>query len=474
MTRATVRAAAKALVASAFAIVAVAAALLTVSAGPAEALPSYARQTGQPCSTCHTAFPELTPYGRRFKIGGYTAGGGGWQGPPIAAMYMAGFTRTASNQDAPPAPGLHVNNNLVSQQVSGFIAGQLYGNLGSFIQITGDPVGGTVGLDASDVRYADTLMLFGKGTVWGIDANNAPTVEDPWNTTPSWGWPQISSTIAPAFGPPLTHLEGAYTGIVGGAGAYAFWNDMVYADLTLYKGLPVPALQAFNVGNSTTDALANVAPYWRLAIEPHWGDLYWEVGTLGMYGRVTPGRVYGYGTDDFLDVGFDSQLQYAGDLYSITVKLTDIMEWQRLNSSFAQGVSSNLSNTLNSFKANASFVWDHTYSLGLGYFNVTGSSDCNLYGSGNNAFCTPASIGGFNNSFISSPNGSGLIEDIAYMPFSHGAPFPYSTWNVRLGLQFTQYLHLYGGGTNFDGSYLGGTHNASGNNSVFAYAWFAF
>ena len=474
MTRATVRATAKAFGASAFVAVAVAAALITVGARPAEALPSYARQTGQPCATCHTAYPELTPYGRQFKIGGYTAGGGGWQGPPIAAMYMAGFTRTASNQDAPPAPGLHVNNNLVSQQVSGFIAGQLYGNLGSFIQITGDPVGGTVGLDASDVRYADTLRLFGKGMVWGIDVNNAPTVEDPWNTTPSWGWPQISSTIAPAFGPPLTHLEGSYTSIVGGAGAYAFWNDMLYADLTFYKGLPVPALQAFNVGNSTTDALNNVAPYWRVAIEPHWGDLYWEVGTLGMYGRVTPGRVYGYGTDDFLDVGFNSQLQYAGDQYSITVKLTDIMEWQRLNSSFAQGVSSNVSNTLNSFKANASFVWDHTYSLGLGYFNVAGSGDCNLYGSGNNVFCTPVSIGSFNNSFISSPNGAGLIEDIAYLPFSHGAPFPYSTWNVRLGLQFTQYLHLYGGGTNFDGSYLGGTHNASGNNSVFAYAWFAF
>ena len=43
---------------------------------PAEALPSYARQTGQPCGTCHTDFPGLTPYGRRFKIGGYTAGGG--------------------------------------------------------------------------------------------------------------------------------------------------------------------------------------------------------------------------------------------------------------------------------------------------------------------------------------------------------------------------------------------------------------
>ena len=62
-------------------------------------------------------------------------------------------------------------------------------------------------MDASDVRYADTLKLFGKDTIWGIDANNTPTVEDPWNTTPSFGWPQISSTIAPAFGPPLTHIE---------------------------------------------------------------------------------------------------------------------------------------------------------------------------------------------------------------------------------------------------------------------------
>ena len=138
------------------------------------------------------------------------------------------------------------------------------------------------------MRYADTLTLFGKGTIWGIDANNTPTVEDPWNTTPSFGWPQISSTIAPAFGPPLTHLESGLGQIVGGAGAYVFWNDMLYADFTAYKGLPVPVLQAFNTGNSTTDALSNVAPYWRVAIEPHWGDLFWEAGTFGMYGTGHP------------------------------------------------------------------------------------------------------------------------------------------------------------------------------------------
>ncbi|MGD0643005.1 MAG: hypothetical protein ABSC22_19870, partial [Roseiarcus sp.] len=46
------------------------ASLLTVQ--PASAVPSFARQTGQPCANCHTAFPELTPFGRRFKLSGYT------------------------------------------------------------------------------------------------------------------------------------------------------------------------------------------------------------------------------------------------------------------------------------------------------------------------------------------------------------------------------------------------------------------
>jgi hypothetical protein len=41
----------------------------------ASAVPSYARQTGQPCATCHTAWPELTPFGRQFKLMGYTSGG---------------------------------------------------------------------------------------------------------------------------------------------------------------------------------------------------------------------------------------------------------------------------------------------------------------------------------------------------------------------------------------------------------------
>jgi hypothetical protein len=54
-----------------------AATVLVIALSPRHAvsLPLYARQTGQPCATCHTAFLELTPFGRRFKLGGYTLGG---------------------------------------------------------------------------------------------------------------------------------------------------------------------------------------------------------------------------------------------------------------------------------------------------------------------------------------------------------------------------------------------------------------
>ena len=37
----------------------------------AYAVPSFGRQTGLACEACHTAFPELTPFGRRFKLNGY-------------------------------------------------------------------------------------------------------------------------------------------------------------------------------------------------------------------------------------------------------------------------------------------------------------------------------------------------------------------------------------------------------------------
>src|SRR5512135_2580552 len=68
----------------------------------ARSVPSYARQTGQECIACHVSFPELTPYGRFFKLTGYTIGkaaisGAGVNYIPMAVMAQASITNTRNN-----------------------------------------------------------------------------------------------------------------------------------------------------------------------------------------------------------------------------------------------------------------------------------------------------------------------------------------------------------------------------------------
>src|SRR5215469_10464823 len=89
------------------------AAMCIVGAKPVQALPSYARQTGQQCAACHNGFPELTPYGRLFKLNGYTFTGGPEKSfpeaivnvPPISMMNIPTYTHTAQGQPGGAAPG---------------------------------------------------------------------------------------------------------------------------------------------------------------------------------------------------------------------------------------------------------------------------------------------------------------------------------------------------------------------------------
>ena len=72
----------------------VAAALLVGLASTAAwAVPAFNRQTGQNCMACHAGgqFPELTAYGRLFKLTGYTLGS---RAVPLSVMAVEGYTRT--------------------------------------------------------------------------------------------------------------------------------------------------------------------------------------------------------------------------------------------------------------------------------------------------------------------------------------------------------------------------------------------
>lgn len=423
----------------------------------AAAVPSFAMQTGQPCAACHTAFPELTPFGREFKLHGYTAGGGLTitQAPPIAAMIQGPqFEHFAKNLDAPPTGDTHTNNNVVLNQASLFYGGQIYGNLGAFIQGTYDGVGHSAFLDNTDIRYTDTAKFFGSNLLWGVDVNNNPTVQDVWNTTPAWGLPYISAATGPAFGPPATMIEGTFAGGVAGTGVYSWWNDMVYAEVTGYRSLSSSTLQALGQDPTAFPAIDGIAPYWRLAFAPTIGENSFMVGTFGMLANEIPGRVYGFGTDQIFDIGFDAQYQFIHGKHAFEAKITDIQEFAHYNASFVQNAVSNPSDILNTFRLTLDYVYDNTYSFTGSYANVAGSNDAVLYA----------------DSLLGSPNSSSLIFDVAYLPFSHGSPGPFPWFNARIGLSYTKYLTLFGSTTNFDG--LG--HNASDNDTLLAYAWIMF
>src|SRR5438552_5604409 len=84
----------------------------SVTTRPALAVPSFAIQTGQPCAACHIgAFgPQLTPYGRDFKLHGYTANDGKDHGLPLALTTQSSFTHTLQPQPGGAASGFRPND----------------------------------------------------------------------------------------------------------------------------------------------------------------------------------------------------------------------------------------------------------------------------------------------------------------------------------------------------------------------------
>src|SRR5215469_1864073 len=123
-----------------YALVSLCATLLLCPA-PAEAIPSFARQTGQPCATCHVgAFgPQLTQFGREFKMNGFVWNDGKSH-VPLAGMLQASFTHTSADQAGGAAPGFAPNDNPAIDQVSLFYGGQVFDKVGAFAQLTYDGI----------------------------------------------------------------------------------------------------------------------------------------------------------------------------------------------------------------------------------------------------------------------------------------------------------------------------------------------
>jgi len=455
---------------------------LTFYSPAAEAVPSYARQTGQPCATCHTQFPELTPYGRQFKLMAYTPGGTRCNDGsaasvqtqvPLAVMTQPyTFTNVRSKIAQPDN-----NDYSTVQQTSLFVAGQLYCNVGAFIQMTYDRPGVSFGWDNSDIRYAKSMTIDGTNVVFGLTANNNPTVQDVWNTAPAWAFPWIASEIAPTPGAG-TMIQGTWAQRVAGGGAYVWIDNMIYAEFSAYGALDPKTLTTLGVDPTDgTPRFSGAAPYWRLALEKTWDKNSFMIGTYGMYANVQPtsGNLNGVPQaltypsniyDPFLDIGFDTQYQYIGDLHALTLKASYILERQTLNGESnpnlavnqASQLVTNPKEQLYALNASATYTYDRTIAFTTAYFATWGTSDAVLYG----------------NSATFSPNSSGWIFDLGYMPYSNGGPDFWPWLNARIGISYTHYDKFDGSSNNVDIGLNGPGLKASGNDTVFLYTWFAF
>ena len=433
---------------------------LTVSPHTASAVPSYARQTGQPCAACHTAFPELTPFGRQFKLGGYTLNGtrcgdvaalvreankkdddkSSEPQYPFSGMIVSTFTHTAKPQDIDAAAHFGENNNLQMQEASVFYGGQVYCNVGAFVQGTYEYADQRFFLDNADIRYADRAKIGGTDVVYGITANNNPTVQDVWNSTPTWGFPYVDSNIAP--GPSNnTMIEGTFSGRVGGVGAYAFIDNQLYAELSAYGAFNSRTLTTFGLDpNDPTSRVDGAAPYWRLAYERSWDSNSLMFGTFGMLADVKPDPMAS-ATDRFTDIGIDAQYQYITDLHAFTLKASYIWENEKLDAS-----GGGTKDHLDSFRLSGTYVYDRMVSLQAGYFDLHGSTDANFF-----------------DSPTGSPDSRGYTVDVGYMPFNKGGPEAYPWVNGRIGVQWNRF-------TEVDGE----SAHAGDNDSVVAYLWVAF
>jgi hypothetical protein len=424
-----------------------AALLVGAFCGPAEAVPAFAEQTGQPCAACHIGSfgPQLTPFGRMFKLEGYTLRSEPSFTNPVSAMAIASFVNTAADQSSPPAPHYGVNNNATIDQISVFVAGGVGENFGGFAQFTYDGVGRSVAWDNLDLRATTHTTLFGSDVTAGLSLNNAPGVQDAWNTLPAWGFPYTGSALAPSPAA-ATVLDGALAQAVLGLSAFAYWDSMIYTEAGLYVTPGHGFLRALG-SDSGAGVITTVAPYLRAAYTKDYGDQNFEIGAFGFFPGIYPGGDNSAATSDlYADLGVDGSYQFMGDgndIYTVDARYT--YEHQHLAASQVLA-GSNLNNSLNDARLAASYYWQNTIGGSIGLFDTWGTADPGLYPD-NSGF---------------KPDSTGFIFQIDGTLFGRDMSVLDGRFNVRAGLQYTLF-------TKFDGA----SQNASDNNSLRIFIWTA-
>ena len=470
--------------------------LTTLLPDSAQAIPAFNRQTGQNCVACHAGgqFPELTPYGRLFKLTGYTIGE---RGLPISAMAVVSASKVANTSKSDdPAADFQKDGKPILATASLLLGGKLTDNIGAFAQITYDPYAvshadgsfsGHSNADNIDIRYADRFIGGQRDLIVGISANNNPSVSDPWNTAGAWmQYVPVPSPSGSRFIDGNTPYPGFGSGgNIAGLSAYAFWNTTLYVEAGGYgtaRGLT--SFMSAGIANADKTRLRGINPYWRLACNREWGAHSLMLGTAGMDARVYSDPL---DTSDasnihrYRDLSVDAQYQYLLDPHAVTAQWVYTSNLHRYPPSMSgQAVGfvdaagnalhdTNASDTNHLMRGKLTYVYQARYGGSLGLFNLTGSS--------NTAYLTagldPGSMTVNPDPAATAPsvravdgNRSGSLASRGLTLEAFWTPLQY----LRIGAQYTAYSRIAGVSKNYDGF----GRNASDNNSLFIYTWVAY
>jgi hypothetical protein len=426
----------------------------------------------------YTIFPELTPFGRIFKLGGYVLSKSSKPYeflPPLAGMVQVSYTdsKGLTSGVAPFDSNSRATDRInLPQQLSLFYGGRIYDKIGAFVQGTYDGVSNKIFLDMTDIRYSNNTIVWDKNLIYGLTVNNSPTSQNVWNTTPAWGFPFASSGVASTHAAG-TIIDGALAQQVGGIGAYVYWNNLIYLEGTVYRTARNGITKPLGAGTATEQVVDGAAPYWRLVLEQRWKNHFFTLGTYGMQADIFPSGNTSGPTDRFTDIAFDVQYQYMGTIEAehkqehmqmdgeqmakagkgiITAHATWIHENLDWKASFPSGNTANHFDFLNTFKINLNYYYrSHVGDIGgsIAYFSTTGKTGNLLY--------SPDSVGG---SRTGSPNSNGFILEADYLPWE----------KTKISLQYTIYNKFNGAHSNYDGF----GRNASDNNTLYALVWLMF
>lgn len=419
----------------------------------AHAVPSFARQTGMQCSGCHTVFPELNSFGRQFKLRAFTLGNANADAAfpnnlPIAAILQVTRTATAHVGGVDPEM-LPRDRQTIAQAAGVYYAGRITERTGALVQYSYGGIERRWGIEMADVRFADsTTIAGGRDLLFGVTLNNAPTLTDVWNSTPMWSFPHVDSAgVMPAAN---TMLDMQLNSQVGGVTAYALVDNLVYAEAGFYRSAKTGVMRPLGVGVEKTRIVDGYAPYWRLALQREFGPHSVAAGLLGLNAKVLldPNDASMPG-DRYLDIAVDAQYQYVEGDHAFSSQALYMRERQRLAASFAQGMASNESNTLQTARVGAHYFYRRTLGGGIQVFSTRGTIDSMRYG-----------MGPVMGSANGRPDAAGWVAELNYLPVE----------NVKLALRRTAYRKFNGGTSDYDGF----GRNAADNNNWFLMGWFMF